>query len=140
MDEYSRFSGVAMAKGLLVVIAGSSGLCAVAWLLLKVELSKLLLPWLLYCGLGTLLVPFLYWSMRRQARTGDWRPFFVVFGAFCMAACPLLFYSGTILGFVRKTSLPGLCLTAIICIPLLFPAAYHLLKELRLLPPRRVRG
>lgn len=137
MEDFSRFTLVGVSKACAGALIGSTGLWGLVWLLFRKPLSQVLAPWLLYSGIGILFAPALYWSQRRQALTGDWRPFFVVFGAACMAAAPLLFYYAARFGLLSPPSLLKLNLTTVIAIPPLSVATYYAMKWLEILPPSR---
>ncbi len=140
MRDLPKFStGVAQLSGGLVI--GATGFWGLASLLLRLPLASVMVPWLVYSALGIVMAPFLYWSLKRQADGGDSRPFFVVLGAFSIAACPLLFFYASKFGLVPARSLPGLYLTAVISLPPILAATYYGMKRLGLLPsPRRGRG
>ena len=137
MQLYPKFS-TSILKGSIGALIGATALFALVHLCLKTPLSELVMPWLLYSGLGVLMTPFVYWSRRHEASSrGDWRPLYVTLGVFFMIGGPLLLHYASKFGLFSPSHLPGLYLTVVFTFPPIFLGTYYLSKRFGIPPHRR---
>jgi hypothetical protein len=111
--------GVIAAAGLVVFVLGH--------MVAAVRLNLLLTPWMAYSGLGAACGPLMYFSLRYNAQSkGDTRYVFATIGLVGTVGSCLLFHYASQFGLISHADLHGLCITAIVAIPLLILLTYYL--------------
>ena len=123
-------------KALIGAFAGGGAfLFLFAHLAAGVPLRRLLGPWLVYSGVAVACGPFIYLSLRHRAtRGGDTRPLFAAVAVTLVLCSCILFYYASQLGIISPRDMRGLCVTAVVAVPVVTVLVYHLERRYFPLP------